>query len=229
MKTYQATRIYISRINENLGKDRTEYLLQYLSKENIERFHKFHFIKDSLRTLCGEIIVRAVISKQFDIKNDQIKIEKNFYGKPYIPNLPIHFSISHAGDWVVCAFSTRNIGIDIEQIKDIQLDIAERFFSREEYNFLMEKEESERQESFYDLWTLKESYIKWIGSGLSTPLDSFYFTISDKGISVVNPNEVDIPYFKQYSVDGYKLSVCSTVSAFPDNMNLINIDEIVFN
>ena len=56
--------------------------------------------------------------------------------------------------------SDKPVGIDVEKIKDINIKIADRFFSKEESGRFIQKEESERLKYFFDLWTLKESYIK---------------------------------------------------------------------
>ena len=55
--------------------------------------------------------------------------------------------------------------------------IAARFFSAPEVAWLHECAEGERQVRFVELWTLKEAYVKAIGTGLSQPLNSFGFTI----------------------------------------------------
>ncbi len=65
------------------------------------------------------------------------------------------------------------VGVDIEKIRPIDFAIAERFFTASEYRLLMDTAEQERLQLFYTLWTLKESYIKFVGKGLSIPLDSF--------------------------------------------------------
>jgi len=222
--------LYLAKIDLTLSKKDINSLLKHVSKGSRKRINKFRFIEDALHTLYGEVMVRFMVSKQYSINIDQIEILKNTYGKPYIINPPIYFNISHAGEWVACAISGQNIGIDVELIKNENkdiLDIARRFFHKEEYLFLRAKEESECITAFYDLWTLKESYIKWIGTGLTTPLNSFYFNISDNQIFVTDINQVAHPFFRQYPISGYKLSVCSTIPCFPDQIDFVDMKEII--
>lgn len=218
--------IYLSKINTMLSQKYIDFFLKYVSDKTRDQFNNFRFIEDSLRSLYGEVIIRYVVSNQFSIDNDQIIIERDKYGKPYIQNLPIHFNISHSGIWVACVFSSQKVGIDIEQVKELPLDVAKRFFSKEEYIYLMKKDKAERIESFYDLWTLKESYIKWLGFGLSIPLDSFSLDITNTTISVRDKNRNIVPFFRQYVVEGYKLSVCATTPDFPERFNILNLEKV---
>jgi len=220
--------IYLSKINKSLSQERLNDLLQIISKENREKYHRFKFKEDALRTLYGELIVRHVLCKQFSLKNETIEILRSNEGKPYIKDNLIYFNISHAGDFVVCAFSKREIGIDIEQIKEINLEIAKRFFCQCEYENLLTQRTADQLDYFYSLWTLKESYIKWLGTGLSTPLDSFCFKIMGDDISCLDYNRKRTPFFKQYFIDGYKLSVCSMVNEFSDHIERISIEEMMF-
>jgi phosphopantetheine--protein transferase-like protein len=61
----------------------------------------------------------------------------------------------------------------VEEIKPIDLKIARRFFTKREHAHLLEWPEALRTERFFELWTMKESYIKLKGAGLSLPLSSF--------------------------------------------------------
>lgn len=219
--------IYSAKIDKIPDITTYEYLLSFLSEERRERINKYHFKEDSLRSLYGEILVRHTVSKILEVKNETLKIERNSYGKPYIVGAPLHFNISHAGDWVVCALSTNEIGIDIELIKYIDYDIAKRFFCTCEYDALMEKDDLERIDFFYKLWTLKESYIKWSGTGLSTSLNSFCFKISETDILLIDKNQSIVPHFKQYCIDeDYKLSVCSESSDYADDVHEIDMENI---
>jgi len=218
--------IYLSKINPSLSQDKFNDLLQLISKENREKCHRFKFKEDALRTLYGELMVRYFLCQQFAFKNEAIEILKSDEGKPYIKDFPIHFNISHAGDFVVCAFSEQEIGIDIEQIKEIDLEIGKRFFCQSEYEDLLAQKITDQRDYFFSLWTLKESYMKWLGTGMSIPLNSFCFKITNASISCLDDNRNIMPSFKQFPIEGYKLSVCSMIHDFPDKIERIRIEKI---
>jgi len=221
-------RIYLSKIDLSLNHDTYNSLLQAISKENRERCRRFKFMEDALRTLYGELILRHVLIQHFSSNNEGIKILKGESGKPYVSGVPIHFNISHSGDFVVCAISEQSIGIDIEKIVEVDLTLATRYFCRCEYDDLLAQDKNNRHDYFFSLWTLKESYIKWLGGGMSIPLDSFYFKIADDGISMTDTHRKTKPYFKQFYIDGYKLSLCSMFANFPDKIQKISIEEMEY-
>lgn len=135
------------------------------------------FQQDSLRCLFGALLSRYAICKISNYKNDELKFDVNSYNKPFIikPN-NLCFNISHSGKWVVCAVSNNPVGIDVEYIKSIDFDIAKTFFTKEEYINLM-NQDIKTKKYFYLMWTLKESYVKADGRGLSLPLNSFSINI----------------------------------------------------
>ena len=95
-------------------------------------------------------------------------------GKPYLVSEPgIHFSLSHSGDWAVCAISDHPVGVDIEWCDPNRRDIASRFFHKDEIRYLNSLPPYARTDAFYSLWTLKESFVKSTGRGLDLPLRSF--------------------------------------------------------
>jgi 4'-phosphopantetheinyl transferase len=71
------------------------------------------------------------------------------------------------------------IGVDVERIdrKVEHLDLAKRFFAPDESAVLAKAPTHHVPELFFELWTLKESYIKARGMGLSIPLDDFAFAV----------------------------------------------------
>ncbi len=85
---------------------------------------------------------------------------------------------------------------------------------------LIAKNPEKWQLFFFDLWTLKESYIKAVGKGISIPLKSFTINFLKKGeIAVKLGNKLTNWTLKQYDLDpNYKMSVCGTNKAFPDNV-----------
>ena len=184
--------------------------------------------EDAQRVLMADILIRTIICGKLKINNKGISFGSNEYGKPFLIGAEnFHFNNSHSGEWVVCAVDDLPIGVDVEMIKPIDFDIAERFFSNEEYEDFLKKKESEKLPYFYDLWTLKESYIKAAGKGLSILLGTFTIKVCDDGIKFKTQNEFTDCYFKQYSIDSsYKLSVCASSGEFPGNIIMKSCDEI---
>ena len=98
------------------------------------------------------------------------------------------------------------VGIDVERL-DRQTDsaLAERYFSRPEVEYLNGKpDETSRQTAFLRVWTLKESFIKAIGTGLQTPLADFTFVDIDSPtpkINMLNEDLVDDRVWKFFSIE----------------------------
>lgn len=201
--------IYIVSVNEKMNETMWRNILQIVSYGRREQSKNFIFEKDAKRSLVGELIIRYLVIKKLGIKNKKIFLKKNKYGKPYIGNFSDYsFNISHSGDYVVCGWSKDEIGIDIEFVSEIDLDIAKRFFTKNEYKYLCNKDKSVQNRSFFDLWTLKESYIKYKGKGLSIPLDSFEFRIDSDDIKFYS-KDIYKPNFFKFDIDkDYKLALC---------------------
>lgn len=143
----------------------------------VSKIERFRFSADKQRSLIGDLIVRKFYSKELSLNSNKIEFEYNEHDKPTLKGFPkAHFNISHSGDFVVVAFSDCAVGIDIEKNKGNRLKVAKRFFTREELIDLFALESEEMQVNyFYQLWTLKESYMKAIGKGMSMSLSSFSF------------------------------------------------------
>lgn len=90
------------------------------------------------------------------------------HGKPEITDFPKHFNLSHSGDYVVCAVSDREVGVDIQKWVPFQERTAERFFAPEEWKLLQSLPAKQHMEMFYRLWTRKEAYGKYTGLGLQS-------------------------------------------------------------
>ncbi|MBF0226974.1 MAG: 4'-phosphopantetheinyl transferase superfamily protein [Desulfobacterales bacterium] len=203
-------------------------LLKFVSLDRQRRVKKFLKKEDSQKSLIAEVLLRSIIIQKLKIRNDEISFENTKYGKPFLKNFPdFYFNLSHSGKWVVSAFSNNTVGIDIEEIKPIDLAIANRFFSKEEYDFIMSKTEKNRIYTFFDLWTLKESYIKAIGKGFSIPLDNFTILINDDGKISLKNNDYKNYYFKQYEIDiNYKMALCRNEIIQNDKLYFLSIDEL---
>jgi len=134
--------------------------------------HSFIVARGALRILLGRYLNASPVGVQF---------KYGFNGKPALESAlrPIEFNTSHSGGLVMLAFTIGcEIGIDLEHIRPIQgmQGIADRFFCEEEAMELALLSVEQRQRAFFLCWSRKEAHIKAIGSGLSTPLNSFRVT-----------------------------------------------------
>ncbi|MDY6426445.1 MAG: 4'-phosphopantetheinyl transferase superfamily protein, partial [Bacteroidales bacterium] len=97
------------------------------------------------------------------------------------------------------------------KIRERDLDIAKRFFTSEEYDLIKSQKTDELQtKMFFRIWTLKESFVKCIGTGLSTPLNEFSIIPDWHGKITLNQTISNSEYnFVELNLDdGYKYSVC---------------------
>ena len=94
-------------------------------------------------------------------------LEYSCYGKPYLENRVSYFNLSHAKDYVICATSQEDIGVDIEYIRPLRVGIAERILTPEEYEHFIQTDMNEKESELIRLWTMKESIMKLIGCGIT--------------------------------------------------------------
>ncbi|MBP6978858.1 MAG: 4'-phosphopantetheinyl transferase superfamily protein [Bacteroidales bacterium] len=202
-----------------------ELLLTLVPQSSRKRINAFYREPDAQRSLFGELLIRCLLCKKLSIHNADLRIEYEEKGKPYVQNYPIHFNMSHSGSWIVAAFSGHPVGIDVEQVKKCRTGIARRFFNESEFQSLMDTPEPERSEYFYTLWTLKESYLKALGKGLTLPLSSFIIKKTQGEYLVhINGKFADvhlriIPLEKDYvlAVCAHETEIVPKVKLFPAN------------
>lgn len=95
----------------------------------------------------------------------------------------LEFNLAHTRGLVVLAVARgATIGIDVEIYeKKVPLEVARRFFSAQEVETLQSLPDEAQPRRFLRLWTLKESYLKAIGTGIAGGLDGMTFRIDDEG------------------------------------------------
>ncbi|WP_066874814.1 4'-phosphopantetheinyl transferase family protein [Clostridium mediterraneense] len=205
--------IFIVKILD-IEKNRLERLIQYLSYNKQLKINKFLKKSDKIQSLIGEIIIRTELMEKFNLKNKEINFIENKYGKPRIIELEdFYFNLSHSGSYIVAAISDSEVGIDIEEMQEFQdfKEIAENFFSKEEVTYILEGTKEETVDRFYEIWTLKEAYVKFKGKGLSIPLESFtIFFDRHNNIKVKKSGEESYEFLKLIEIlPKYKLALCS--------------------
>ena len=131
--------------------------------------------EDKLRCIASDALTRYAL-RQMSERND-LTVSVNKYGKPYIPDAPdFHFNLSHSGRWVVIAYGGSPVGIDVQQLRsDAPIEkLTRRHFTADEQAYILCADGQEQVARFYQVWTGKESYLKYLGTGLRIPLASFH-------------------------------------------------------
>lgn len=144
---------------------------------------RFHFEDDRRRYLATRALVRTALSGYADVAPGDWRFSSNAYGRPSIAEThpdagDLSFNISHTRHLIALALTRdATIGVDVENFvaRQAPIDVAHHFFSPPEVAALLALEPTRRQRRFFEYWTLKESYIKARGMGLSLPLDRFAF------------------------------------------------------
>ena len=122
----------------------------------------------------------------------------NEHGKPYLRDFPhIFFNISHCKYGVVCTLADFEVGIDIQEVRPFDVDIARRVCSENELQQLSETDNPSRL--FCKMWTKKESYAKAKGISAAGVLkrdlpdkDFFIQEYENYYISLFGVNDVEI-------------------------------------
>ena len=94
-----------------------------------------------------------------------LDIVTNEYGKPYLRDNKFFFNISHSKNYIACAISLFEVGLDIEQIDDRYENIIQKLLTTEEL-----KNNETNIEYLIKIWTVKEAYTKLIGTGINMNL-----------------------------------------------------------
>lgn len=185
-------------------------LKKMVSKERRERAEQFRFTLDSYRCVCAEILLKYSLAEVFN-REVEIDLVYNAYGKPMMRNLNrFYFNISHAGDWVVLAYGENEVGVDIEKIQLERKNIIEYVMSKEEKDYIYSAVGSECNKRFTEIWGLKESYVKYLGTGLSTPMNSFSVNMADNSILDESRVLERCIFLKSFLYEKkYYLSICS--------------------
>ena len=189
--------------------DKEEILNQYADKVDSERLSKITRTRDitaRVRSLlAGYLLQRAVggedvLDLQYVYKNQ---------GKPYLKDYKnLYFNLSHSGTVVACLVSGQEVGLDVQQYVTVKEGLAKRFFTKEECATLESVEgHTQYEQLFFELWSIKESYIKYTGQGMKQGIDTF--TI-DKEKEQIKDHDETVSYqvIKIDKLPEYAISAC---------------------
>lgn len=184
----------------------------YLSEKNLKYTQHLliKYIHLNTRTKKSRFLhsfVKEIISKQKGVNYHDIKIYINKLGKPML-DCGSYFSLSYSGDYAAIYIQNFNIGLDIEEINTSIIDktLIHFVLSDKEIEYLTNSKEQDL--CFFKLWTAKEAYLKYKGTGIINNL---------KKVDTLTLNKINLKYFK---IHNCIVCVCSK--------NLINNIEVIY-
>lgn len=152
-----------------------------LDQEEQTRASRFRVRAPRDEFVASHAFLRLVLGKYLRLDPRAVRFQLAEKGKPELIDGNIRFNLSHThGAAVVAIVGKRPIGVDVERIREDTeaMELAERFFSAAEVDWLRSQPASEQIAAFFACWTAKEAYVKACGTGLSTPLAGFSVTPS---------------------------------------------------
>lgn len=219
--------IFSVNVREGISPFLRKNMLSIIDSERKRKISQMIRQEDQDRTLVAHALLKILCRYRYKIPFTHMRLNENSYGKPYISYEKFHFNLSHSGSWVVCVIDNQEVGIDVEYMHQEDTRGVEAFFSIQEQAKLNQLQEKERQLYFYDLWTIKESYIKMMGKGLFISLDSFVIQKKKGNFYIQTFGKKRECFFKQYDIERmYRLSVCAKHNAFPSKINEVSLEEI---
>lgn len=182
--------LYLTKINENISEDILDNRMSLLCSKRLEQALACKQQKDRIRSVFAGLLLQKGIEEWLFQKGEilskdangrvLLEIEQSKDGKPFLKDYPmLHYSISHSGDYVGCAFHDLPIGFDLQQKRECSFErLIYKFHPKEimQWNCMPP---SEREDYFWRLWTTKEAYGKCTGKGLAEGFSSFFADITN--------------------------------------------------
>ena len=160
---------------------------------------RFYFPADRNRHVTSRALLRTVLPAYLGIPQRELRFLQDGFGRPHLGNpqaraCALDFNLSHTAGLIALAVTTEGpVGVDVENISYRQpaIELASRFFSPDEVTSLHAFSGAALDLQFYRHWTLKESYLKAYGVGLSLPLDRFGFRLAGQEADFYLASAVD--------------------------------------
>lgn len=175
---WEQTKCYLFNLEGLTLADLPSCVFNLLSKSELEQCLCFDSEQDQVVHLCSRVLRRRLVANALGVPATALSFTVGSFGKPSVlPSEPmttnrVEFSVSHSGHYLAILMTTNGLcGVDIES-PDNSLDttniLAGTLLSARENDFIVSA--SNRRESllrFYQVWTLKEAFLKANGEGLS--------------------------------------------------------------
>jgi len=175
----------------------SELLLPFVSKRRREKIQRFKFEEDKVLSLYSELLVRMGLAKELGLNHGDLKFGFSEHGKPFCLNSSkMKFNLSHTKMFIIVGFlKDGEVGVDVERLKNPLFDVMDLCFNKNEIDYVNSCETNQKR-FFFEVWTKKEAYLKWQGTGIVSDLDE------------IDTGQFD-ELFHSYTIDDYICTLCS--------------------
>lgn len=181
-----------------------------LSAGRRSKADRYRFERGRLLSLCAGAALDFCLASA-GLRERDAQIACGSHGKPYIAgHTGLFFNLSHSGSLAVCALAGQEIGVDIErQRENVSEALMRRVCTAHEAELLFSLDTGSRSAEFCRLWTVKESYMKLLGTGLATPPESLDVSFEPNGITLLDKGAPARAAFWQREIADCRLTICT--------------------
>lgn len=206
------------------------HYLGFLSSAEKLRYDQYH-PKAARLFLISRILVKTVLADKLGISPHQVNIQLHPNGKPFVQgSKAVYFNLTHSADVIILAVTEEGeIGVDIEQVdREFEWMRVDSVLAPIEIEWIKENELTDPfsvYQRFFQIWTLKEAYIKCTGEGMSRHLKKLNFYVLPEHIqfldSTNDAQKTEEHYFESYIYDSnFIFSICLQQSHSLERFNL---------
>jgi len=190
-------RLYHTEFTQPLPEADFSALLSALPHPMREKVLKFRRWQDAHASLLGKHLLMKAL-EEAGLAPDLDRLQYTPFGRPYLTEA-VDFNLSHSGNRVVCLLSAEGpAGVDLEEIRSMQIDDLRNQFCKEEWNAIRTAADPLRL--FYSYWTIKESVLKADGRGIHVPPSRIRIGENNRVMLDGNCWHVrEVPCFSQYA------------------------------
>lgn len=199
-----------------------QQLLNQLSKTDRSYIESLKSSKKRLTALGGRLLLHYV-ARMHGLDTFRLVYGEN--GKPYFADhSEFCFNISHSNAYLILAWSHEEIGIDIEQIRKELPRFPEKMLSEIDFQFFQEQDDKLKIPIFFELWTRKESFIKFYGDSIFRKAKEFSVSDGKRVLPFMGNPTI---YFHSCQWEDYMISVCTLEKNALFSLRIVTLQEII--
>ncbi|MCR4843352.1 MAG: 4'-phosphopantetheinyl transferase superfamily protein [Eubacterium sp.] len=199
--------IHYLKYTEQLNFDDIERYTAFVSEERQKKIAGASDPKVKTESLLTGLFLRMLLAEHLKVPADTFSFTKNTYGRPALDGHPeLFFSVSQKKGLICIGLHDGDLGIDTEAVCARKPSVARRSFTPAEQKAMQNAEDPD--EMFYEIWTRKESYVKFLGTG--------FHGVAPDAVDVFALEHRAACRFCSQRIDDHLITVCTDRNAPPE-------------